>query len=538
MRSHLGHRSAEAIIATCIAVVASSPQVQGRVETAPAAPVPQTAMTSPTPETPRKPTADEVLETHCASCHQTGRPGGSAPQGDLGNIAYQHELAVDQARVVPGVPDASPLYHVLLDRHRPLKVFGSGAGPTTAEIEAVRDWIASLDVPRGDCRLRRIMHPRDEAALIQDWDRFLGPTVAADVRYVSLSALANACIDDAELAVLREAATSLLGAASKVSTPAVVETVGDQSLLLAVRLRSLGWLVDDWDALVSPRGEADARVVPADWLADALNVAPLLAVSETLIGGLEPTRALRRIYRDDVRLVRAAAERGEPAGYFDLRLAGFSGDGENLARRLRQGALTRSEWETLKRRLDGRSDFVRSGLAPFRLALWTDDMVFRSGNILSVNAMSTVDCHLTVVAVDPDGRASVLFPNELETDNRIEAGRVVRVPSEDAGYQFRLTEAGDETLVGICQTVSERPVGIGHDFTHARFTELGDWRQFMAAPDAAEAKYMEQQKSLQRFRTRPRERRRSKDQPVSVPVAAPATGPEMTARTAISVRVE
>ena len=53
------------------------------------------------------------------------------------------------------------------------------------------------------------------------------------------------------------------------------------------------------------------------------------------------------------------------------------------------------------------------------------------------------------------------------------------MPAENAGYQFRLRDKGQETLIGICSTTSKTVDSIAHDFEKQRFTELGDYRAFL-----------------------------------------------------------
>ena len=114
-----------------------------------------------------------------------------------------------------------------------------------------------------------------------------------------------------------------------------------------------------------------------------------------------------------------------------------------------------------------------------RLVLKVERPVFQTGDLLTLSARANVSCYLTVLTVDARGRGTVLYPNEFEPTNFIEAGRDVRVPGEKAPYQFRLRDKGIETLIGICATTAKSVDGIHHDFERQRFTELGDYRAFL-----------------------------------------------------------
>jgi uncharacterized protein DUF4384 len=94
---------------------------------------------------------------------------------------------------------------------------------------------------------------------------------------------------------------------------------------------------------------------------------------------------------------------------------------------------------------------------------------------------ASVACHLTLIDVDRDGRAVVLFPNDAETDNLIAPGVTMRVPGAAAPYQLRFDRAGPETLIAICQRRTRQPAGIAFDYEKQRFAVLGDWQTFLRA---------------------------------------------------------
>jgi hypothetical protein len=119
--------------------------------------------------------------------------------------------------------------------------------------------------------------------------------------------------------------------------------------------------------------------------------------------------------------------------------------------------------------------------APIALVLWSDRETYAVGDVPSYHARSSEDCYLTLINVDAERSAVVLFPNEFEPDNRLEAGRELKLPKPDSPYRFRLAKAGRETLIGICTQSPRPPSGISHDFGRLRFTMLGNWDKFLAA---------------------------------------------------------
>jgi hypothetical protein len=130
------------------------------------------------------------------------------------------------------------------------------------------------------------------------------------------------------------------------------------------------------------------------------------------------------------------------------------------------------------------------------LAIAANKNIYRRGDVLTLRVSSTADCHLTLVSVDVRGRGTVIFPNELASSNALAANQELIVPAPDAGYLLRVKEPGLERVVALCNPGAGVVDGIRHDFERQRFTDLGDYRTFLAKaiaqpaaePDPAAAK--------------------------------------------------
>ncbi len=123
------------------------------------------------------------------------------------------------------------------------------------------------------------------------------------------------------------------------------------------------------------------------------------------------------------------------------------------------------------------------------LAIAANKNTYRRGDVLTLRVSSTADCHLTLVNVDVHGRGTVIFPNELANGNALAVNQELIVPAPDAGYLLRVKEAGLERVVALCNLGTGAVDGIRHDFERQRFTDLGDYRTFLAkaiAGDTAE----------------------------------------------------
>jgi mono/diheme cytochrome c family protein len=77
------------------------------------------------------------LEKNCGACHGEGkRLSRKAP---VSPASYQ--VLLDKKLVVPGKPEESPLYTVMLDKDNPMPPAKVTERPTAEEMEAIRVWI-------------------------------------------------------------------------------------------------------------------------------------------------------------------------------------------------------------------------------------------------------------------------------------------------------------------------------------------------------------------------------------------------------------
>lgn len=483
--------------------------------------------------------AQSVLEAHCAECREAHLSGDRI---DL------EALAADTRLVVPRSPDASRAYQRLL-RDPAITADGETEMPTPAEVETVRDWIASLPDPDFACRDRAIVTPAEADDLVTAWQAKHPAGKAADARVLSLIPLWNACATPERLVQAREAASMLLAALARRREPVSFEALGSQGALLVVHLSELALLPAEWDRLTAnaprPAGSR-AATVSADWLA-----AHILAGPKGTSGGADAAfdvkfdaasqRAvedLARSWTRDVTLRRASAERGVTPDALSKSLAAVGGEFLLPARRLMSGTLTRSAWERLAAALDGEAppgSAERGADVPddeIDIVLWTDKPTYRPRDLVTIHASVSKACHLTLIDVDREGKAIVLFPNEFEQDNLVAPSVALSVPGRDAGYQLRFDHSGEEQIIAVCQRKSRRPVGIAYDYERERFAILGDWRTFLR--EAAE-----REKSVIERQGRRTARRQRGKPPESEPKAVGADDPvSAEGRAAITIVIE
>jgi hypothetical protein len=139
---------------------------------------------------------------------------------------------------------------------------------------------------------------------------------------------------------------------------------------------------------------------------------------------------------------------------------------------------------------------------PLTLTLSTDQTSYRAGDLITIAVVADAACDLTLISIDGDGFASVLFPNEYEPNNLLNAEEPITIPGKNSAYQLRVKAPGTETLLGICAPPGTRPRGVVADYERYRFTLLGDWAAFTSSIDQREAEIVKNAAEAARKRKR------------------------------------
>jgi len=75
----------------------------------------------------------------------------------------------------------------------------------------------------------------------------------------------------------------------------------------------------------------------------------------------------------------------------------------------------------------------------YKVKVWLNKSVFESGEEMIINVNSTKEGYITVLNFAADGTVTLLYPNMLRRDNRVEPGRDYQIPApEDRGDLMKL----------------------------------------------------------------------------------------------------
>ncbi len=113
--------------------------------------------------------------------------------------------------------------------------------------------------------------------------------------------------------------------------------------------------------------------------------------------------------------------------------------------------------------------------APMRVpvAAWTDrvEATFRIGEPVTISVRPQRDAHITVLNIGSSGRATVLFPNQIQRESRVRGGQVLTLGGPGAGYQI----------------VPQGPAGVEmvHVVATSRPLSLPELNQLAAQPGAS-----------------------------------------------------
>lgn len=209
------------------------------------------------PSDPVAKAAFEMLDKHCARCHQEGKlEGRERPAKNFGNVLKLDEIAANPHYILPGNAFGSKLFKQIADKEMPYDVVYEGAFDkpevSEADLKALQAWIESLGArTAAACTDHKFVTGEDMVALIaNDLDK-LPKARQSTTRYLTLTHLTNVCTDKDALKVYRQGAVKFINSMSRSSTIVKLEAIDPDESILRINLSDLGWDAADWDKVLS-----------------------------------------------------------------------------------------------------------------------------------------------------------------------------------------------------------------------------------------------------------------------------------------------
>ena len=209
------------------------------------------------PADPIAKAAFDVLDRNCARCHQDGRLiNRERPAKNFGNILRLDQIAANPTYVLPGNPAGSKLLRQITDKEMPYDVNYEGTTKygtvSDADMKALQDWITALGSKAvAACDAHKFITADDMIGyMAADLDKQL-PQRRLNMRYLTLTHLANVCTDPDAMKVYRQGAIKFLNSLSRSSDVVRLETIDPEGTILRFSLTDLGWSASDWDTLLA-----------------------------------------------------------------------------------------------------------------------------------------------------------------------------------------------------------------------------------------------------------------------------------------------
>jgi len=206
-------------------------------------------------------------------------------------------------------------------------------------------------------------------------------------------------------------------------------------------------------------------------------------------------------YQRNLDIKAAAAEFGMTKDEFVAAIAaGAEGTNRQLIRRLDQAAVPRDQFEKsflkLSQQISDDEIIGHDAAAPIvvahveqnraDLSLTSDKNSYNQNEYATFTVVSATDCFLTVLDVDSNNTATVLFPNRFSQNNRVRGGTTKQLP-DNSNYQYRMKDKGVETITAVCTEQNVPVDGITHDFTRSAYTTVPNYTTTISRSIAVDA---------------------------------------------------
>lgn len=202
--------------------------------------------------------AFDVLDKHCARCHQVGKllDGRERPAKNFGNVLKVEELAANPHHILPGNPLGSKLFKQIVDGEMPYDVAYEGNTKypkvSEADLKALEGWITALGASQtASCESHKFIDPEAMVGFMANDLEKVTRSRRESTRYLTLTHLANICASPESMKVYRQGAIKFINSLSHSSDVVRLEPIDPEETILRINLVDLGWSAADWDKVLA-----------------------------------------------------------------------------------------------------------------------------------------------------------------------------------------------------------------------------------------------------------------------------------------------
>jgi hypothetical protein len=210
------------------------------------------------PTDPLAKAAFNVLNKHCARCHEVERLAADRkgrPASGFGNILKFNEVATNVKLIVPGDGHASFIVQQIVNEKMPQDYWETGETkehPSKEDIDALVAWIDNLGKTAvASCRAP-IGNKELVGLIAKDLDGAAIPQLRkSGTRYLTLTNVYNSCVDDKTLDFYRQGAVKLVNSLTRLSNVTRIEPIDPAKTILRINIDDLGWSAADWETILA-----------------------------------------------------------------------------------------------------------------------------------------------------------------------------------------------------------------------------------------------------------------------------------------------
>lgn len=209
------------------------------------------------PTEPIAKAAYDVLDKHCARCHQDGKlVSRERPAKNFGNVLKLEEIGANPHHILPGNPLGSKLFKQIVDKEMPYDIQYEGEtkypNVSEADLKALETWITSLGAnQQASCESHKFIDPTAMVGYMAADIEKVQRARRENTRYLTLTHLANICVSAEAMKVYRQGAIKFINSMSQSSDIVRLEAIDPEETILRINLTDLGWSAADWDKVLA-----------------------------------------------------------------------------------------------------------------------------------------------------------------------------------------------------------------------------------------------------------------------------------------------
>lgn len=84
------------------------------------------------------------------------------------------------------------------------------------------------------------------------------------------------------------------------------------------------------------------------------------------------------------------------------------------------------------------ADKIKNENPGIQLTVGTDKKEYQIGEKVAFEFTADKDCYLALIDIGTSGRTLILFPNKWHTENKVEKGKIYKIPAEAADFAYKV----------------------------------------------------------------------------------------------------